>query len=210
MKSFLVSILFVGMSFAQEAYRIPFASKGNSIELTVANTASISASQVAIEVVNMPDWVKFDQKSLSLDQIQGNGEGLATFSFSVDKFAPVNKDQTLSFTLKSKSGDTWTKEIKIRVSPPERFELFQNYPNPFNPKTTISYLLATDSRVSLKVYDILGRDVATLIDADQQAGYHQESFDAERHASGVYIYRIVYEDQSGKQASARKTMMLMK
>ncbi len=210
MKFFIASLLLVSISFSQDAYKIPFASKGNIIELTIANTASLTSPQITVEATSVPEWVDFRQKSASLDQIKGNQEGIATFSFSIDKQAPVRKDQILAFTIKSKSGDVWTKEIKIRVSPPEKFELFQNFPNPFNPRTTISYQLSADSRVSLKVYEILGREVATLVDANQLAGYHQELFDAGRHSSGVYIYRILYTDQSGKQASARKTMLLVK
>jgi hypothetical protein len=87
--------------------------------------------------------------------------------------------------------------------------LFQNYPNPFNPTTVISYQLSADSRVKLKVYNVLGQEVATLVDEQRQAGYHQEVFDATSHASGMYIYRIVYVNESGKQSSDRKTMMVV-
>jgi hypothetical protein len=124
--------------------------------------------------------------------------------------AAVNKEETLTFTIKSKSGETWTKEIKVKVSPPEKFELFQNYPNPFNPTTTICYELTRDSKVQLKVYNLLGQEVVMLVNGEKQAGYHQEVFDATRFASGMYIYRIVYINESGKQSSDRKTMMVVK
>jgi hypothetical protein len=124
--------------------------------------------------------------------------------------APIDKEETLTFTIESKSGETWTKEIKIQVAPPEKFELFQNYPNPFNPTTTICYQLTRDSKVQLKVYNLLGQEIATLVDADQQAGYHQQLFDANRHSSGMYIYRIVYTNESGRQSLDRKTMVMIK
>ncbi len=65
-----------------------------------------------------------------------------------------------------------------------------NYPNPFNPTTTISYNLSTSGHVTLKVYDILGREVKTLVNEDESAGYHNAVFDANRLASGVYFYRL--------------------
>ena len=89
-------------------------------------------------------------------------------------------------------------------------KLFQNYPNTFNPSTTISYQLANDSKVNLKIYDLLGRDVASVVDEEKTAGYQQEVFSAGTMSSGVYIYRIIYADKSGKLASAHKTMMLLK
>lgn len=89
---------------------------------------------------------------------------------------------------------------------PNEFKLNQNYPNPFNPNTVISYQLPIDSRVTLKVYDILGREVATLINANRQtAGQHQISFDASHLASGMYIYRL-----NSDNFTATRKMMLIK
>jgi photosystem II stability/assembly factor-like uncharacterized protein len=73
---------------------------------------------------------------------------------------------------------------------PTTFVLKQNYPNPFNSTTTISYDLPRGSRVVLSVFDILGREVALLVDEFQETGRHQKSFNADGLASGVYIYRL--------------------
>jgi hypothetical protein len=210
MRLFIATLLLVSISAAQEAYRIPFASEGNGIELTVANTASLSASQITVEAAGVPPWLTFSQKTLTIDMLKPNEEKLAVFSFSVDKLAPVGKEQTLTFAVRSISGERWTKDIKIKIAPPEKFELFQNYPNPFNPTTTICYQLTNESKVNLKIYNVIGQEVATLVDEQKQAGYHQEVFDATRHASGMYIYRIVYTNEAGKQLSDRKTMMVIK
>ncbi len=77
---------------------------------------------------------------------------------------------------------------------PVRFELSQNYPNPFNPVTAISYQLSALSRVTLTVYDILGREVTTLVNEIQQPGRHVTRFDGSRFASGVYFYRLRVRD----------------
>jgi hypothetical protein len=83
---------------------------------------------------------------------------------------------------------------------PERTSLMQNYPNPFNPSTTIGYtVMSTGSGVSglgsgwvkLSVYDLLGREVAVLVNAPQQPGFHEVTFDGSRLASGTYIYRLI-------------------
>ena len=88
---------------------------------------------------------------------------------------------------------------------PKSFGLLQNYPNPFNPTTFIQYQLPKDTRVTLKIYDILGREVATLVDGRQTAGYHEVEFDGSRFASGVYFYRLTTPTYSKVQK-----MILMK
>ncbi len=77
---------------------------------------------------------------------------------------------------------------------PTSFELEQNYPNPFNPSTTISYQLPVSGQVTLKVFDILGKEVATLVNTQQSAGIYQIEFDASQLTSGVYVYRIDAEN----------------
>lgn len=88
---------------------------------------------------------------------------------------------------------------------PEQFSLYQNYPNPFNPSTTIEFNLPKQGRVALKVFNILGEQVAMLKDEILDAGYHRVFFDARGLASGIYFYTL----ESGNLVSARK-MVLMK
>jgi hypothetical protein len=76
----------------------------------------------------------------------------------------------------------------------KNYALFQNYPNPFNPTTTINYQLPQTGNVTLKIYDILGREVATLVNEQKNQGRYSVNFDASSLASGVYIYRIKVND----------------
>ncbi len=85
-------------------------------------------------------------------------------------------------------GDSWDDDV---TDIPSVTALLGNYPNPFNPSTAISYQLSTVSTVSLIVYDVLGREVATLVDGIQQAGYHRVNFNGSNMASGMYYYRLI-------------------
>ncbi|MCS7053567.1 MAG: T9SS type A sorting domain-containing protein [Ignavibacterium sp.] len=87
----------------------------------------------------------------------------------------------------------------------DKFELSQNYPNPFNPSTTINFSIAERSNVSLKVYDMLGKEVATLVDEVKEAGQHTVNFNASNLASGIYVYKLV-----AGNFTASKKMVLMK
>jgi hypothetical protein len=87
---------------------------------------------------------------------------------------------------------------------PEGFELRQNYPNPFNPNTAVSFELGALSSVSLRVYDILGREVATLVEGRMEAGEHTVRWNATGQAGGVYFYRL---DAEGYRA-ARKMVLI--
>lgn len=91
-----------------------------------------------------------------------------------------------------------------RTNLPLRATLQQNYPNPFNPITTIRFELPKASRVSLKVYDILGREVATLLDGFSEAGEKSVEFRASNFATGVYFYRLV----AGEFVETKKLMLL--
>jgi len=88
---------------------------------------------------------------------------------------------------------------------PLEFSLEQNYPNPFNPATTINFSIPQSSRVTLKIYDILGREVSTLINDTRNAGNYEVNFDASNLASGMYIYTI-----NADNFTSSKKMMLLK
>jgi len=74
---------------------------------------------------------------------------------------------------------------------PTEFTLYQNYPNPFNASTTIRFLLPKESKVKIGVYDLLGKEITTLVDAKMNAGEHTVTWNAENMASGIYVYKLI-------------------
>ena len=92
---------------------------------------------------------------------------------------------------------------------PEKFQLDNPYPNPFNPATVISYQLAVSSHVSLKVYDILGKDVAVLVDADEASGKHESKFDASKYriSSGVYFIKLTSITKEQTTTATKKIVL---
>jgi len=87
---------------------------------------------------------------------------------------------------------------------PDEYNLAQNYPNPFNPTTTITFTLPKQDLVVLKVYNILGQEVATLINEVRNAGRYSKIFDASQLPSGVYIYKLT----AGSFTESRKMILL--
>ena len=87
---------------------------------------------------------------------------------------------------------------------PESFKVYQNYPNPFNPVTKISWQSPVSSQQTLRIYDILGREVATLIDEFKPAGRYEISFNGADLPSGVYFYQL----KSGEYTAVKKMILL--
>jgi hypothetical protein len=105
----------------------------------------------------------------------------------------------------------WTGIDDLAGVTPEDFALSQNYPNPFNPSTTIRYALPTESKVSLSIFNLLGEQIATLVNTTQSAGYHEVNFNASDLSSGIYLYRIsAVSTINSKEFITTKKLMLLK
>lgn len=101
------------------------------------------------------------------------------------------------------AGDTTT-EVESSPSLPQSFRLYQNYPNPFNPTTTIRFEIPQSDFVSLKLFDLLGREVATLVNENLQSGSYEVTFDANGLPSGVYVYRL----QTSQYAETKRMVLI--
>ena len=104
---------------------------------------------------------------------------------------------------------TGVKELPNEI--PKEYTLQQNYPNPFNPSTVIRYGLPTESMVVIKIYNMLGQEVTVLKNNAESAGYHEVRWEADKVASGVYLYMIKAESANGdRNTFIVKKMLLMK
>ena len=172
---------------------------GSTIELQWKTATELNNSGFEVEK-------KVSGKWQMLGFVKGAGTSNAAHSYS---FADKNiSSGTVSYRLMQTdhNGKTqYSQTITVNANVVKEFALRQNYPNPFNPSTVISFDLPAASQVSLKVYDSIGREVATLINEYRPAGTYQQQFDFSRLASGLYIYRL----NSGAHTSV-KTMLLLK
>lgn len=100
--------------------------------------------------------------------------------------------------------DASTTGVEQEEGIPNIFELMQNYPNPFNPSTVISYRLSAFSNVTLKVFDVLGKEVATLVNEEKSAGNYKVEFNTSKLVSGVYFYKLT----AGEFASTKKMLLI--
>jgi hypothetical protein len=85
-----------------------------------------------------------------------------------------------------------------------KYNLAQNYPNPYNPTTLIEYSMPTSSNVILKIYNVLGKLITTLVNENQEAGIYKINFDASRLSNGVYFYKI----QAGSYTETKKMLLI--
>jgi hypothetical protein len=115
--------------------------------------------------------------------------------------ASVYSDFVSTQTLKIGIGGN---NFKYLNNPPKSFMISQNYPNPFNPVTNIRYDLPNDVRVLIKIYDLLGREIKTLVNEFKKAGSYIISFNGAELASGVYFYRIA----AGNFVSVKRMVLL--
>ncbi|HVO73365.1 MAG TPA: T9SS type A sorting domain-containing protein [Ignavibacteriaceae bacterium] len=205
----IVSFLLGAAVKAQTAYDVIPGTKGNRIVLSVANISQIkNAENVSIKVSRPSLNINFNKNEVIIKRIETGGETEAAFLFDIKREAPVNKADTLEFIITDNKGIFVKKEFVLSFTPPKVYRLEQNYPNPFNPVTTILYQLPLESRVTLKVYDILGSEVETLVNEIQSSGYKEARFGGEKYSSGVYIYRLDAESTNGNYAAIKKMVMI--
>ncbi len=169
------------------------------------------------KIMNMADrmnlfhWKKDYQRELTLlDKVEQAEVSLGEPAKQVAaryQIARENMQQALEQQMagSGSGGIAGNKADSAASVKPDHTNLQANYPNPFNPTTLISYRLVRGSHVRLTVWDVLGRRVATLVDANQQSGPHQVTFNASGLSSGVYFYRL----QAGNKVLVKK-MLVMK
>ena len=188
------------------------------VELT-SFTGKISDGNVILEWITATEinnngfeiQKSFGNEFMTIGFVEGHGTSTeAQFYSFVDK-----KVNAGSYGYRLKQIDfngrfEYSPIIKVDVATPNEFGLSQNYPNPFNPITRIDFSLAEDSRVTLEVFDVLGQQVALLVNENLKAGLHSVDFDASDINSGIYFYKLKTENSDGKNYISIRKMVLMK
>ena len=207
--NYIAATLNNGVSWVTTTTSLPF-----PVELT-SFTANISGSIVklnwrtATEINNYGFEIQratenSDWQKIGFVEGAGNSNSPKEYSFTDN----IGKSGKYSYRLKQIdiNGEyKYSQVVEIFVGLPTKFELKQNYPNPFNPTTNIKYSIGKKTKVTLKVYDMLGREIATLINKEQTPGNYAVEFDALSLSSGVYFYTL-----KAGEFTATKKMILMK
>lgn len=164
-------------------------------------SSSVNGNNVALS------WNTVSEENNSGFEIERNsfGAGWTKIGF-VNGKGTTNSPHNYSFTDNAISSGRYSYRLKqidyngnykyydlqneVVIGVPDKFALMQNYPNPFNPATVISYQLPFDGFVSLKIFDMSGREVSQLVNEVKTAGYYTVSFDAKNLSSGTYFYKL--------------------
>jgi len=152
--------------------------------------------RIRINGDKFPIILKAEGMDLEIRDAQTNGKKLK-----------VSLRNGESFTI---SNSSWSEILVSKLELPTEFTLTQNYPNPFNPTTMIKFGIPVDSKVSLKIFDMLGQEVKEIFSGDIKVGYHEVEFNATGLATGMYIYRIEAKGVNGQDFFSTKKMLLIK
>ncbi len=152
-----------------------------------------------------PEWEK-------IGFVKGNGTSTVLRRYSyLDKAVSSGKYLYRLKQIDNDGGYKYSKEVEITINKPVDFSLSQNYPNPFNPTTKIKYNIPAAGNVTIKVFDVLGKEIKTLVEEYKAAGSYEVDFNANELPSGVYFYRIaIHSDRivSGSFSETKKMVLM--
>ncbi|MEX2632978.1 MAG: T9SS type A sorting domain-containing protein [Balneolales bacterium] len=173
----------------------------NNEEIYVIGTATVFEDGALVSKISMhktSDGIHFEE-AYTLDGLPAGFSELRPVFADDDFYMGINGATVFKYS--SEPVGIANEEVEVKA---EKFELAQNYPNPFNPSTNISFSLPAAGNVMLKVYNLLGQEVATLVNERMSAGTHMIAFNAGGLSSGTYIYRL----QSGGNIQTRMMMLI--
>lgn len=163
----------------------------------INNPASPFTAGTSVFSGQIPNW-----QEESFDLSAYSGVIKIRFRFGSDGY--VTEEGWYIDDVKITTGMTGTESAQPDLNLPHKFALSQNYPNPFNPRTTITFSIPKDEHVSLKVFDVLGKEVATLISNDLKAGEYRINWQANSFSNGVYFYTL----KAGEFHQTRKLILI--
>ncbi|AFH48173.1 Subtilisin-like serine protease [Ignavibacterium album JCM 16511] len=172
---------------------------GNSVELTW--TTSTEKNNYGFEVQKRYDGEQYQ----SIAFINGNGTTTNRITYNyTDKDIKSNKIYYRLKQIDYNGDESYTAEVSVDIQFPENFILYQNFPNPFNPTTSLRYAIGSRQFVTLKVYDLLGREITTLVNEEKLPGVYDIEFNASKLSSGTYFYKL----QAGDYSEIKKMILL--
>lgn len=190
----------------------------NEVKITIVNVWNRDLEGLTLEFAkeSLPEWIEIDEtvQFFDLPRTNSNSKTLV-LNFNL-KDAPEGEIAELFLVLKDRNGNRWNFSTTVHVGSgttalPKAFSLSQNSPNPFNPSTTISYDVPEGKKIqiSIKVYDIRGRLIRTLVNEEKEAGSYNVFWDGtdqngRQISSGVYFYRMA----AGEFEQTRKMVMI--
>jgi len=187
-----------------------FNSSVNSDKVTLKWTTSIE---------NNNNGFKIERKQLNFENTswnnvgfvkgKGNSNSQSQYSFEDNRLSTGKYNYRIKQIDNNGNYKYYTLNNTVEIGIPVEYNLSQNYPNPFNPATKINYELPKDSKVSIIVFDIIGREVLSLVNQEQKAGYYTMTADAKNLSSGIYFYRLIAKS-SGKDYVISKKMSVIK
>ncbi len=185
-------------------YRVEPKAKGNTVTLEVKNKLSEELDDLSVEVRETPSWVKINSVTVETNRLQVDSTSCVSVIFEILPAVKAGAQDNLSIVLLSGGFPIARKTIRLMVAIPKTYELDQNYPNPFNPSTTFAFDIPRSSFVTLKIYDLLGREIKALVNEVKEPGKYKVNWDAASVTSGVYFCRLV----SGAFVETRKMLLL--
>ena len=177
----------------------------NNVNLNwkTATEVNNNGFEVQREIRDQESEVTSQWEKIGFVQGHGNSNSPKEYSF-IDK--NLTGGTQFSYRLKQIDNDgkyEYSKEVEVKVVPKD-INLLQNYPNPFNPVTEIKFTLPEAARVTLRVYNIIGQEVASLVNGIEEEGFHSIRFEGSNLPSGTYIYRL----QAGSVVQTKKMVLL--
>ncbi len=168
-----------------------------STQISVSGIGSYEFISTSQTVADVQGWLIDPGSNNGWVIIGGENANATAKRFDSRENATAANRPTLTVTY------TTSTSVEQNTSNPNRFSLEQNYPNPFNPSTVIRYSIPVSEHVSLKVFDLLGKEIAILVNETKAAGSFSQEWDASGLPSGIYFYRL----QSGNNVSTKKLLL---
>lgn len=187
---------------------LSFTGRANAKSAILSWATGMEINNAGFEIyrtnINENNWVK-----IGFVPGKGNSNVRVDYSFEDKNLMPGKYLYQLKQIDYNGASTTYSLNSSIEIAIPKKLSLSQNYPNPFNPVTKIDYDLPVDAKVSMKIYDLSGREIYSLVNTFHKAGAYTVTFDGTNLATGIYLYSIVVES-NGKTESFTKKMTLIK